>query len=132
MKNETTMTLEAAVREHWDSCLDVNSSWREFTNEIGVLNLLFDGEGADDLDWLVSLFAEADQFEEVDFGDLYAAVEAVALTYVADPDLVMSYDLERLVNVGYLAEFVAEVAREAGVRDEEVDEFEEEVGLVPA
>ena len=131
MKNETTMTLEAAVREHWENVCEVNASWRELTNEIGVLNLLFD-EGADDLDWLASMFAEADQFEEVDFGDLYDAVEAVALTIVADPDLVASYDLERLVNIGYDPEFVAETAREAGVRDEEVDEFEDEVGLVPA
>jgi hypothetical protein len=133
MENKTTTvpTLNERVEAHWNNCLAVNSSWVEFTNEIGLLNLLYDA-GADDLEWLAELFADTEQFEEEDSLELLWAIQEVARDFTANPLYVTSYQLEWLVGSGFDAADVAEVAREAGVRAEEVDEFEDEVGLVPA
>ena len=125
MKNQTneTMTdLTATVKAHWDACLDVNDAWCDFTNKIGVENTLFDMN--DDLDWLVDLFEDDDRYEGVDREDLAEAVEEVAATRKVPADLITSTDLQELVNDGYGEEDVAEAAREAGVDEAEVAEFE--------
>ena len=133
MENKTTTvpTLTDYVRAHWNNCLEVNSSWVEFTNEIGLLNLLYDA-GADDLEWLAELFAENEQFELDDSLELLWAIQEVARDFKADPLYVLSNSLEWVVAQGFDAADVAEAAREVGVPPEEVDEFEEDMGLVPA
>ena len=127
----TTQTLTDRVLQHWHNVLDVNSSWVEFTNEIGVLNLLYDA-GTDDLEWLVELFGDTEQFENEDTLDLLWATQEAASTFKADPDLVTYVDLAYVVSMGFDAADVAEVARQEGVREEEINEFEDNEGLVPA
>ena len=130
MTKTTEKTLTERVSEHWHKCLDVNSSWVDFTNEIGILNTLYDGAGTDDAEWLVELFQENEEFEEEDTLELLWAIQDVAKDFKVSGANITSYDLENVVNLGFDAADVAEQARAAGVSEEEINEFEDEVGLV--
>ena len=129
MTKTTEKTLTERVSEHWHKCLDVNSSWVDFTNEIGILNTLYDGAGTDDAEWLVELFQENEEFEEEDALELLWAIQDVAKDFKVSGANITSYDLENVVNLGFDAADVAEQARAAGVREEEINEFEDEVEL---
>ena len=56
---------------------------------------------------------------------LKETVQEVAKDFTVAPDLILSNDLERCVELGYDADQVAETAREVGVSEDEVVEFEE-------
>ena len=129
MTKTTEKNLTERVKEHWDACLDVNGSWCDFTNEISILNTLYDGAGTNDVEWLVELFQQSEKFEEEDTLELLCAIQDVASTMKVNPALISSYDLENAVNLGFDAADVAEQARAVGVSEEEINEFEDEVGL---
>ena len=118
------LTLADRIRDHWNRILDVNSSWCDLTNEVGIINTLFD-EGWCDVDHIVDLFADDEVYENVDYETLKETVQEVAKDFTVAPDLILSNDLERCVELGYDADQVAETAREVGVSEDEVVEFEE-------
>ena len=126
MTKTTEKTLTERVSEHWHKCLDVNSSWVDFTDEVGIQNLLF-GE-FDDYEWLTEQFQGSEQFEDEDTLELLCAVREVASEFKVFADDILSYDLEDLANKGFDPEFIIECARAVGVSEEEINEFEDEVG----
>ena len=109
---------------HYTRCLDVNASWCNFTNELGVLNLFGVLEDCN-YEFVAELMIEnTEEFEDEDFDEM---IEAIGL-FLADKKVpaacVYASDLERAqFETGFDPEWVANLARDAGVPEEEVAEY---------
>ena len=119
MKNETTLAQRVAA--HYTRCLEVNSSWCNFTNELGVLNLF------DVLDpmnyWFVAdlMIENTEEFENEDFDEMVEAIGEFLVDRVVPAEYVYAGDLEKAQNeTGFDPEDIASYARDAGVNEEEV------------
>ena len=112
------------VADHYSRCLDVNGSWCNFTNELGVLNLLGCLEDCN-YEFVAELMIEnTEEFEDENFDEM---VEAIG-EFLADRKVPAAYvyagDLERAqFETGFDPEWVASLARDAGVPEEEVAEY---------
>jgi hypothetical protein len=121
---KTKTTLAQRVADHYSRCLDVNGSWCNFTNELGVLNLLGCLEDCN-YEFVAELMIEnTEEFEDENFDEM---VEAIG-EFLADRKVPAAYvyagDLERAqFETGFDPEWVAGLARGAGVPEEEVAEY---------
>lgn len=120
-----SLTLNQRVAAHYDSCLDVNSSWVNFTNELACLNTLGFLQ-KEHYVFVVDLLMEF-FFEDETYDDLMEAVgDYLKSVKVADPSLIYSHNLERIrQRTGANPVVVAMAARDAGVTLSEIVEFEE-------
>ena len=119
-------TLAQRVADHYSRCLDVNGSWCNFTNELGVLNLFGVLEDCN-YEFVAELMMDGEEFEDEDFDEM---VEAIGL-FLGDRKVPAAYvyasDLEKAQNeTGFDPEWVAGLARDAGVPDEEIALYLEE------
>ena len=120
-------SLTKRVAEYYDACRDANSSWREFTNDLGCLNLLGLLEEAN-YEFVVELLQDTEEFENEDGDDLLAAVGQYLEPLKMVSEWVTAANLaDVLQETGIDANEVASAAREAGVREEEVAAFLSEV-----
>jgi hypothetical protein len=122
MKNQET-TLAQRVADHYEDCLGCNGSWCNFTNELGVLNLFGVLEDCN-YEFVAELMMDGEEFEDEDFDEM---VEAIG-EFLADRKVPAAYvyagDLERAqFETGFDPEWVASLARDAGVPEEEVAEY---------
>ena len=116
-------SLTQRVAEYYDACRDANSSWREFTNDLGCLNLLGLLEEAN-YEFVVELLQDTEEFENEDGDDLLAAVGQYLEPLKMVSEWVTAANLaDVLQETGIDANEVASAAREAGVREEEVAAF---------
>ena len=118
MKNETTLAQRVAA--HYTRCLEVNSSWCNFTNELGVLNLF---DVLDPLNyWFVAeLMMDGEEFEDEDFDEMVEAIGEFLADRVVPAEYVYAGDLTLAQNeTGFDPEDIASYARDAGVNEEEV------------
>ena len=130
MEKETSLpSLTDRVAAYWESCLEVNSSWRQFTNEFGVMNTLF---GVCELDvhtvgFVASYLTGYEEFEGETFEDLAKACLDFASTRFVEPEYIDSGDLANLYDSGYDQETIIESAESAGVSPLALAEFAEYV-----
>jgi hypothetical protein len=122
-------TLAQRVAAHYEDCLGCNGSWCNFTNELGVLNLFGVLEDCN-YEFVAELMMEGEEFEDEDFDEM---VEAIGL-FLADRKVPAEYvyagDLEKAQwETGFDPETVAEMARDAGVPEEEIASYLEEAAL---
>jgi hypothetical protein len=122
----TKTTLAQRVADHYSRCLDVNGSWCNFTNELGVLNLFGVLEDCN-YEFVAELMMDGEEFEDEDFDEM---VEAIG-EFLADRQVPAAYvyagDLERAqFETGFDPEQIAELARDAGVPEEEILSYLEE------
>ena len=116
-------SLTQRVAEYYDACRDANSSWREFTNDLGCLNLLGLLEEAN-YEFVVELLQDTEEFENEDGDGLLAAVGQYLEPLKMVSEWVTAANLaDVLQETGIDANEVASAAREAGVREEEVAAF---------
>lgn len=123
--NETTITLAQRVAEHYDDCRGVNTSWVEFTNELGTLNLL---GYLEDVNWefVVDLLLDTEEFEDENAEELSAAVGEYLKPIKTMPNWVTAHDLSLAqAETGIEVAEIADSARAAGVPEAEVADFEE-------
>jgi len=124
-------SLTQRVSEHYDACCEVNSSWREFTNELSCINLLgFLDET--NYEFVVDLLQDTEEFENEDGDDLLAAVGQYLEPLKTVPEWVTAVDLTSVLEeTGLDADEVASSAREVGVSEAEVVAFlSEEVDTI--
>ena len=121
MRNETaTQTLAQRVATKYDRCRDVNGSWREFTNELGTLNLFGILEEGN-YEFVAELMMDDEEFENEDFDAMLEAIGEYLAPLMTVPEWINQNDLEELQReTGITAEEVAELALAVGVREEEV------------
>ena len=122
----TATTLAQRVADHYSRCLDVNGSWCNFTNELGVLNLFGVLEDCN-YEFVAELMMDGEEFEDEDFDEM---VEAIG-EFLADRKVPAAYvyagDLEQAqFETGFDPEQIAELARDAGVPEEEILSYLEE------
>ena len=128
IKNETlTPTLAQRVAAHYTRCLDVNSSWCNFTNDLGVLNLfgVLDPENY----WFVAdlMIENTEEFEDEDFDEMVEAVGEFLADRKVPAEYVYAGDLEKAQNeTGFDPEDIAGYARDAGVDEEEIAAYLED------
>lgn len=121
MKN--TQTLAQRVADHYNQCLEVNSSWRDFTNLLGTLNTLNVLE-EDNYEFVVELFQDNEEFADETFEDLLLAVGDYLSEVRVAPELIYSNDLvEVMEETGFSPEEVATLATDAGVPSGEINDF---------
>ena len=120
----TTTTLTQDVAEHWQKCLEVNSSWRQFTHELAVLNTL-DMLTIEDCEFVADLLESTDLFEDEDFNELLFACFEFASEREVDVDLISAHDLWTVVESGATVMEVAEAATECGVSVNVINDFAE-------
>jgi sugar phosphate isomerase/epimerase len=120
----TTTTLTQDVAEHWQKCLEVNSSWRQFSHELAVLNTL-DMLTIEDCEFVADLLLDTDEFEDEDFAELLFACFEFASEREVDVDLISAHDLWTVVESGATVIEVAEAATEAGVSISVINDFAE-------
>lgn len=121
MKN--TNDLAQRVADHYNACLEVNSSWRNFTNLLGTLNTLnvLDEEN---YEFVVELLQDSEKFEGESFEDLLLAVGEYLSDVRVAPELIYSNDLvEVMEETGFSPEEVANLAMNAGVSNGEINDF---------
>jgi hypothetical protein len=118
------MTLTQDVAQHWEKCLEVNSSWREFTHQLGVLNTL-DMLTIEDCEFVAELLENTDLFEDEDFNELAFACFEFASEREVEGDLIDVNDLWNVVESGATMTEVAEAAAEAGVAISVINDFAE-------
>lgn len=123
MKDQKT-TLAQRVADHYDDCLGCNGAWCNFTNELGVLNLLGCLEDCN-YEFVAELMIEnTEEFEDEDFDEMVEAIGEYLADKKVPADCVFAGDLERAqFETGFDPEEVAGLARDAGVPEEEVAEY---------
>ena len=120
----TATTLTQDVAKHWNKCLEVNSSWRQFTHELAVLNTL-DMLTIEDCEFVADLLESTELFENEDFNELVFACFEFASEREVDVDLISAHDLWTVVESGATVMEVAEAATEAGVSASTINDFAE-------
>ena len=91
----TTTTLTQDVAEHWQKCLEVNSSWRQFTHELAVLNTI-DMLCIEDVEFVAELLQDNELFEDEDFDELQFA----CFEFVTELDEVPVDEIDVVVGSG--------------------------------
>ena len=119
-----TTTLTQDVAEHWQKCLEVNSSWREFTHELAVLNTL-DMLCIEDVEFVAELLQDNELFEDEDFNELQFACFEFASEREVEVDQIDAHDLWTVVESGATMTEVAEAATECGVSVNVINDFAE-------
>ena len=126
MKTLTSTTLTQRVAAHYTSCLEVNSSWREFTNGLGVLNL-FDVLDECNYEFVAELMMGDEDFENEDFNEMVEAIGEFLADRTVPAEFVDCSDLVDAQNAtGFDFKDVARLAIDAGVPDEEIALYLEE------
>lgn len=120
----TATTLTQDVARHWNECLKVNSSWREFTHSLGVLNTLAELH-IEDVEFVAELLEHTDLFENENFAELAFACFEFAAELEVEPEDIDCSDLANLVESGFTFEEVIELATEFGVRAAVINDFAE-------
>jgi hypothetical protein len=121
----TTTTLTQDVARYWNQCLKVNSSWREFTRELAILNSL-DCLHIEDVEFVAELLESNELFEDEDFNELaFACFEFVTELDEVPVDEIDATDLYKLVESGFTEEEVVEKVTEYGVAASVVSDFAE-------
>jgi hypothetical protein len=90
----TMSNLKERVAEFYDNCLEVNASWRGFTNQLALLNT-FDILEEDDFSFVVELFLESDEFEDEDVETLTTEVGAYLAAKRIPIDLIDSAQMSQ-------------------------------------
>jgi len=121
---KTFFALHDDVAQHWNRCLEVNSSWREFTHQLGVLNAL-DMLCIEDVEFVAELLLNNELFENETFEDLVDACYDFAQEREVDADLIDATDLWNVVEGGATVMEVAEAATEYGVSVNVINDFAE-------
>lgn len=120
----TATTLTADVASYWNQCLEVNSSWRQFTSELAVLNT-FDCLHIEDVEFVAELLENTELFENEDFTELQFACFEFASEREVDLDVIDCADLHSLVESGLTFSEVIELATEKGVPASVIHDFAE-------
>jgi hypothetical protein len=120
----TTTTLTQDVAQHWQKCLEVNSSWRQFTHELSVLNTL-DMLCIEDCEFVAELLQDNELFENEDFAELLFACFEFAAELEVEVDQIDASDLWNVVESGATMSEVAEAATECGVSVNVISDFAE-------
>ena len=120
----TATTLAQDVAKHWNQCLEVNSSWRQFTHELAVLNT-FDTLHIEDCEFVADLLENTELFENENFSELLFTCFEFASELVIDEDLISAGDLHFLVESGLTFSEVIELATEKGIAAWIVNDFAE-------
>jgi hypothetical protein len=125
MENEPTLAQRVAA--HYTRCLEVNSSWCNFTNELGVLNLFGVLEDCN-YEFVAELMIEnTEEFEDEDFDEMVEAIGEFLADRTVPAEYVYAGDLEEVQNeTGFDPEDIARLAIKAGVPDEEIAGYLEE------
>jgi hypothetical protein len=118
------MTLTQDVVNYWNNCLEVNSSWREFTNSLAVLNT-FDSLHIEDVEFVAELLEHTDLFENENFTELQLACFEFAAELEVEPEDVDCSDLANLAESGLTFNEVVELATEKGVPAAVINDFAE-------
>jgi len=122
MKTHET-TLAQRVADHYEDCLGCNGSWCNFTSELGVLNL-FDVLDPENYWFVAELMMDGEEFEDEDFDEMVEAIGEFLADRKVPAKWVYAGDLERAqFETGFDPEWVASLARDAGVPKEEVAEY---------
>lgn len=117
-------TLDQRVAIHYDECLTCNSSWRNFTNELAVLNTIGLLE-EDNYEFLVDRFQEEEEFANDDRADLRTSIgnylegKKVPLEILDSNLLWQAY-----AEAGYEVSDFCEAALLAGVSEQELQDFQ--------
>ena len=120
----TATTLTQDVAQHWNKCLEVNSSWRQFTHSLAVLTTHADLH-IEDVEFVADLMLDNELFEDEDFVELqFACFEFASEREVAIEDI-DSADLHSLVESGFTFDEVIELATEKGVPAAAINDFAE-------
>jgi len=118
-----TATLTQRVADHYEDCLGCNGAWCNFTNELGVLNLFGVLEDCN-YEFVAELMMDGEEFEDEDFDEMVEAIGEYLADKKVPADCVFAGDLERAQEeTGFDPEQIAELARDAGVPEEEVAEY---------
>ena len=118
--------LTQRVAAYYESCLAVNGSWCNFTNELGVLNTLGVLEDIN-YGFVVELLQDDEDFEDEDYDEMLLAVGEFLSDRKVPTKYIQSNDLVEVMNeTGFDAEWVAELATDAGVSVTEVKDFLDE------
>ena len=120
----TATTLTQDVAQHWNKCLEVNSSWREFTHSLGVLNTLADLH-IEDVEFVAELLENNELFENEDFAELAFACFEFAAEVEVEPEDIDCSDLATLLESGLTFSEVIELATEKGVPARVINDFAE-------
>ena len=120
----TATTLTADVARYWNQCLEVNSSWRQFTHELAILNA-FDSLHIEDCEFVAELLESTELFENENFTELQLACFEFAAELEVEPEDIDSTDLHYLIEAGSTLTEVIEVATEYGVRAAVINDFAE-------
>ena len=120
----TATTLTQDVARHWNDCLAVNSSWRQFSHELAVLNTL-DMLCIEDCEFVAELLENTELFENEDFAELLFACFEFASEREVEVDQIDASDLWNVVESGATFAEVAEAATEAGVSISVINDFAE-------
>ena len=118
------MTLTQDVATHWNNCLAVNSSWREFSNSLAILNT-FDCLHIEDVEFVADLMLDNELFKEADFNKLQFACFEFAAELEVEPEDIDCSDLANLVESGLTFTEVIERATEYGVPASVINDFAE-------
>jgi hypothetical protein len=111
------------VAAHYEDCLGCNGSWCNFTNELGVLNLFGVLEDCN-YEFVAELMMDGEEFEDEDFDEMVEAIGEFLADRKVPAKWVYAGDLERAqFETGFDPEWVAGLARDAGVPEEEVAEY---------
>jgi hypothetical protein len=123
----TATTLAQRVAAHYTRCLEVNSSWCNFTNELGVLNLFGVLEDCN-YEFVAELMIEnTEEFEDEDFDEMVEAIGKFLADRKVPAEYVYAGDLERAQwGTGFDPEDIARFAIDAGVPEEEILSYLEE------
>ena len=120
----TATTLTQDVAQHWNRCLEVNSSWRTFTNELAVLSAL-DVLTIDDCEFVADLMLDNELFEGEDFAEVQFACFEFASEREVEPEDIDCSDLATLQESGLTFSEVIELATEKGVPARVINDFAE-------
>jgi hypothetical protein len=118
------MTLTTDVTTYWNQCLAVNSSWREFTHSLAILNT-FDCLHIEDVEFVAELLGNTELFEFEGFAELALACYDFASELVIEPEDIDCADLTYLTESGLTVTEVIELASEYGVSAVAISDFAE-------
>jgi hypothetical protein len=118
------MTLTTDVAAYWGNCLAVNSSWREFTRSLAILNT-FDVLHIEDCEFVADLLESTELFENENFAELALACFEFAAELEVELEDIDSADLHYLIEAGSTFTEVIEVATEYGVSASVINDFAE-------
>ena len=125
MKEAATMTLTQDITTYWNQCLAVNSSWREFTHTLAILNS-FDSLHIEDCETVADLLLDNELFTHEHYNDLLLSCFEFATELEVAPEDIDSNDLYKLTETGFTLDEVIILAADNGVSAKVIDELSAE------